>query len=599
MATSSNNLALSANAFAKCAPNISTNIKQCGSVALCNAKPLTSGDLTTAYTKSGEYRVMEALLMADMEIKMCEATQNGLYDFLLANKVNLSKKVIAHGRDSGLLQIAPFIKARQHSPINNEYWLFGEGAASVVTVTDGTGESQTSSWRVAVISAGNVPLDIRSFPLGITVYLNSVGSGGAVSRTAWKVVNATLATDEIDLDLKDLNGASHLDSSKLDLTPDSGAGGTVTQGYLTRGGNNVSDYEKECQEKPSYMTKKLVPFWVKTSRWSMCKSSKYDQYRQLMMENNPLFREFGDVPDIERNRQLAADFQKSWVQDFFWAKPLPNQTLALYDNLEDIETFDPADAGTVALGVDGDICVGKRAEAVGVYEQLAECGRVVDLLGGALNLPSLFQSFYNIIRIRSSQGNNNRIIDVFTDSITAELINRAMIKYYSSKSADHNGDSTLRLTVPGDGFQLAKKADFGFLYRSFPLFYPAGVTMNVITHYSFDDEISVANNAGMGDSARRLWVLDFSGIYPGIIASNRVVQSTGDLKTMASVSPDFACVMKVHTRQQTLNSMTFTIIVECPSGNLVIENFNGNTPTITETPGAQYPSATSTTTTFP
>ena len=571
--TSANNLALSANAFAKCAPNIGTNIKQCGTVGLCQAMPLTSDDLSSAYTKSGEYRVMEALLMADMEIKMCEATQNGLYDFLMANKVNMSKKVIAHGRDSGLLQIAPFIKARQYSPINNQYWLFNEGIAS--------GEN----WAIAVHSAGNVPLDVRSFPVGVNVYLNSAGSGGAVSRTAWKVVSATLDGAEIDLVLSPANSNSNLDAAKLDSTPDTG--------YLTVGGNNVSDYEKECQEKPAYMTKKLVPFWVKTRRWSMCKSSKYDQYRALMMANNPLYREFGDVPDIERNRQLAADFQKSFVQDFFWGKALPNQNMADYDLLEDIDTFDST---ALDIGVEGDVCVGKRAEPVGVYEQLAECDRVVDLLGEQLNLPAVFQAFYDIIRVRSSQGNNNRIIDVFTDSITAELINRAMIQYYSSKSADHNGDSTLRLNMPADGFSLAKKADFGFLYRSYPLFWPAGVTMNVLTHYAFDDEITVATDAGIGDSARRLWILDFSGIYPGIITSSRVVHNTGDLKTLASINADFACVMKVHTKQQTLNSQTDTTIVECPGGNLILENFSSAVPDITETPGLRYPTSTTTTT---
>jgi hypothetical protein len=580
MATISNNLALSANAFAKCAPNIGTNIKQCGTVGLCNARPLTSDDLTDAYTKSGEYRVMEALLMADMEIKMCEATQNGLYDFLMANKVNMSKKVIAHGRDSGLLQIAPFIKARQYSPINNEYWLFNSGGVS------------GQNWEVIVHSAGNVPVDVRSFPVGINVFLNSAGAGGAVSRTAWKVVTSTLeGDDEIALVLESSNANSNLDPDKIDSTPQ--------EGYLTVGGNNVSDYEKECQEKPAYMTKKLVPFWVKTRRYSFCKSSKYDQYRALMMANNPLYREFGDVPDIERNRQLAMDFQKSFVQDFFWGKPLANQNMADYDQLEDITT-DPGDLyaadSATHLGAEGDICVGKRAEPVGVYEQLAECGRVVDLLAMQLNLPAVFQAFYDIIRVRSSQGNNNRIIDVFTDSVTAELINRAMIAYYASKSADHNGDSTLRLTMDASGFSLAKKADFGFLYRSYPLFWPAGVTMNVLTHYAFDDEIAVATDAGIPDSARRLWILDFSGIYPGIIASNRVVHNTGDLKTLATVNNDFACVMKVHTKQQTLNSQTDTTIVECPGGNLIIENFSSEVPDITETPGLRYPSSTTTTT---
>lgn len=567
-------MSLNANSFSKCAPALSTNIKQCGSVALCNLQPLTTGDLTDAYMKSGEYRVMEALLLADMEIKQCGETQAGLFDFLMANKVNMSKRVVAHGRESGLLQIAPFIKARQYSPINNEYWIFTEGSSA------GAGD-----WAVTVTTGGNVPADVRSFPVGINVYLNGAGEGGAATRTAYKVLAVTDNSDDtLTLNLTALNSNSNLEAAKI---------ANPVSGYLTRGGNNVSDYEKDCAEMPAYLNKKLVPFWVKTTRWSMCKSSKYDQYRQLAMENNVLFREFGDVPEAEKNRQLAADFQKRWTQDFFWGKALPNQNLADYDQLDDIQTFLDE---TSNLGVDGDVCVGKRAEPVGVYEQMAECGRVVDLLGEALNLPALFEAFYHIIRVRTSQNDNNRIIDVFTDTRTAELINRAMWQYYSSKITNSDGDSILRANRSVEGPTSSKKAEFGFIYRSYELDWPAGVTMNVITHYAFDDELSVAQDAGVADTARRLWVLNFANIYPGIIASNRVVQNTGDLKTLASVNPDFACVMKVHTRQQTLNSVTFTTVLECPSGNLIIENFSDEIPSIVEQEGLAYPSGTTTTT---
>lgn len=574
-------MALTANSFSKCAPSISTNIKQCGTVALCNAQPLTTDDLTDVYMKSDEYRVMEHLLHADMEIKMCGATQNGLYDFLMANKVNLSKRVVPTDRaaSSGLMRIAPFIKARQLSPINNEYWLFSDGASA------GGGH-----WSVVVTSSADIPFDVRSFPEGLRVFLKGQSEGGSAIRTAYAVVSVTDNNDNSGtLVLASLNANSSLDTDKL---------GNPVAGYMTRGSNNVDDFEKECNESPAYLNNKLVPFWIQTTRWSFCKSSKYDEYRSLSLENNALYREFGDLDETQRNQQIANDFQKRWVQNVFWAKKLPHQSLADYDQLETIESADISED----LGVDGGVCIGKRAEAEGIYEQMAECGRVVDLLGDKLNLNALFKSFYNIIRVRSTQGNNNKVIDVFTDTITAELISRAMIKYYSVRSTDHNGDSTLRMTMPAEGYQVAKKADFGFTYRSFPLFWPAGVTMNILTHWSFDDELAVAKSKDIENTARILWVLDFAGIYPGIIATNRVVAKTGDLKTLSSINADFACVMRVHTRQQTLNSVTYTVVVECPQGNLIIENFacdaGTNLPSVDEVEGLEYPT-TSTTTTAP
>lgn len=575
---------VNANAFAKCAPAISTDLKHCGSVGLCCAIPLTTDDLSTVYQSDGDMRVLDALLMSDFEIKQCEANQNGLYEFLMAQKVNLSHKVIPQGLNADVIQIAPFIKADQYSPINNEFWLFNSGV-------DPGGNHD---WEIVVTSPTNIPVSTDTFPGGRRIHLFGESAAGSRTMTMWAVAHVTDNGDgSLTLVLDDMNAASNLDPDKLE---------DPLLGYLRVGENNVSDYEHNCDEQPAYLNNKLVPFWVQTVRWAWCSSTAYTQYRELMLKSNALYRKFFDLPETKRNQQLMLTQQKHFVNHFFFAKPISaNQTLADYNELEDINAFSWEEMGFEGaddhIGVDGGICVGKRAEATGVIEQLAECGRVVDLLGEDLNLPALFHAFYHILRVREGNGNRNRIVDVFTDTFTAELINRAMIQYYASQSEDHNGDSTLRLNMPVEGFQLAKKANFGFYYKSYPLFTPQGCTMNVITHYAFDDELEVANQAGIEDTARMIWVLDFSGIYPGIIASNRIVHDTGALRDLAKISPDYACVMKVHTKQQSLFSMTYACIVECPAGNLVIENIGPGVPDIEEVPGLEYPTTTTTTTT--
>src|SRR5262249_8460175 len=157
-----------------------------------------------------------------------------------------------------------------------------------------------------------------------------------------------------------------------------------------------------------------------------------------------------------------------------------------YDQLDDILSYDGSSFG---LGVDGGKCVGKRANASGIYEQMAECGRIVDLQDGELNIPALAQALYNMMRVKEgAQNKNPRAFDLFTDSAFAELFNQAMIKYYNSKS-----DNTLRLNYDVNG--PAKKADFGFNFRSYPLFWPPGVTINVVTHYFFDDYLSASADA--------------------------------------------------------------------------------------------------------
>lgn len=564
---------LHANTFAKCAPAISNTLKHCGSVGLCDAIPLTSDDLDPGgvyLDGSGDARVLDHLLMADFEIKQCEANQDGWFEFLQSQRVNMSHKVVPMGIHQQTQRIAPFLLADQLSPINDTYWLFNSGDASGL------------NWAINVVSPTNIPVSVSRFPVGRRVFLFGQSAAGSATQTAWVVVSATdNGNESMELVLSPMNSESNLEADRLE---------SPEEGYLRVGTNNVDDYEQECNEMPSYLNNKEVPFWIQTVRWSWCDSTRYAEYRELLMKSNALWRKFFDLPETKRNKQLMLTQQRDWVHQFFYAKPLPNQNLATYTQLEDIESYDGDD-----LGVDGGVCVGKRAEATGVIEQLAECGRVIDLLGVDVNLPALFLAFYHILRIRESNGDRNKIIDVFTDSFTADLLNQAMWKYYSSKITDHNGDAILRANKSIDSTTMpAQKANFGFSYKSYPLDFPSGATMNVITHYSFDDELDVASQAGIQATARKLWVLDFKGIYPGIVASNSLRADTGHLKDLARIRQDFSCVMKVHTKMQSLFSQTYAVIVECPFGNLILENFSGFDHT--QDPDIVYANAGTTTT---
>lgn len=565
---------LASGAFSKCAPNIATNIKQCGTVTLCNAKAMKSSEFAN-FMRSGEYLVMGALIKHDMEIKMCEAAQNGLYDFFMANKLNMSKKLNSEAVNSGLINIRPFVLARQYSQINNEYWVGSNG------VVNG------SNWQLDVASATNIPPDVRSFPVGQRMYIDGKTVGGSSTKTSYVIVSATAINNAVRLVMSAQNSGSFLSSTRLT---------SPTAGLVYRGTNNVSDYEKFCAEPPAYLNWKNVPFWIETQRTTMCKSEKYDKYRALLLADNPLYREFGDLDDIEKNRQLGIDWQKRMLNTMIWGKPISaSQTVAAYDALEDITSYNN---NLVSFDVDGGRCVGKRANMVGMYEQMVQCGRVMDLQGAQLNMPALFTALYNIIRVRESQGKVKvTSIDVFTDNITAEAINQAMISYYIGKS-----QSTLQMNYDVSqmnkvrhGGQEVQKAEFGFNFRQYPLFYPA-VQLNVCTHYYFDDYLAAATTAGVTGVGRVLWCLDMSGIYPGIIATNRRVAKTGDLKTLASIDQSWACVMEVDSVQQTLTSVTGTMVVECPAANLLLENFSSAVPEGRTETGV-YPATTTTTTT--
>jgi hypothetical protein len=74
-----------------------------------------------------------------------------------------------------------------------------------------------------------------------------------------------------------------------------------------------------------------------------------------------------------------------------------------------------------------------------------------------------------------------------------------------------------------------------------------------------------------------LWDLG-GGVYPGIVDSNRKVHTIGALQDLAKIDSDYGCVMRTPTKEVTLNSLTWTAVVECPDDNLIIENFDASEP---------------------
>jgi hypothetical protein len=566
---------INSNTFAACAPNLTTNIRSCGTVTLCSAKPVTADELNPIYMRGNDYRVMEALFHHEMELRQCEVVQNGLYDFFMANKVPVNKNLQTRRVNSGLIEIAPFVMARQYSPINNKYWQVSGGTAS------------GGNWSVVATSATNIPADVNYFPVGLRVLIHGKNAaGGAHTVTQWLVVSATLAGNTVVLVLSPQNSGTKLDAAKI---------ANPVTGLLLRGTPNVHNKEKFCAEMPTLLNWKNVPFWVETTRTSMCWSTLYGQWRDLMLQENALYKEFGDLDDIQKNKQLGLDWQERLVNMMFWGKPISQfQTADAYDLLDDISAYAGIldTNGNQILGAEGGKCAGKRANAIGIYEQLGACGRIYDALGAQLSIPSLAKELYNMRRIRQGNGHPNpNSFDIFTDSITADKFNTAMIKYYNAHS-----DGTLQTTYPIKGYDTKAKADFGFLFRSYPLMWPQGLVINIITHNFFDDYLAAATAVSQGDTARVLWVLDFAGIYPGILASKRKTYKTGDVDILAQINKDFACVMETEQVEQTLISMTWTMIVECPAGNLIIENFSDAVPEHATEIGTYPGSHTSTTT---
>jgi hypothetical protein len=144
-----------------------------------------------------------------------------------------------------------------------------------------------------------------------------------------------------------------------------------------------------------------------------------------------------------------------------------------------------------------------------------------------------------------------------------------------------------------------KKAEFGFAYRSYPLEWPQGLVINVVTHFFFDDLVTQAAAIGNTSLGRNIWILDFAGIYPFTVSTDRTVTKTNP-NALQGIDATYACTPKIYTEQKTLNSFTMGMHVECPRASIVLENVGEEVPDATTDDGSSvYPNDGSGVTTTP
>lgn len=534
--------------FVKCAPAVRSNIGQCGTVSLCEStRPATVDELDTIYKVDGDYRILEALFMTQMETKACGAVQNSWEDFFMANMKTVKRGEVRFDENTrALTKIRPFILSKQRTPINNVYWRVANGQAA------------GADWQVDVDSRSGIPSDVRSFTAGERVYIESVGVGGEKNFWQGVVVTATLVGSIVRLVLDPQNDGSAFDD--ID---------NPTAGVLRRGNVNIGKSESFCDNEPGYIDTRLTPYWLEHSKFTLCSSELYDEFRTFVLQNNPMYRELYDLPEVEENRQRTKAFWSKWFDTLMFSKPISaNQSLASYDQLPTIPIFTSANG----LGIEGGRCSGYKANTLGWLEQLKICGRIHDALGADLDLWSLMDAIYLMHRVRIGVGSAAATsFDLFTDATTADLIERGFIRLFKAYSED-----TMRMNME---ITSGENKTFGFRYRKFLLKGKAtGITLNVITHFGLDDYLAEWTDAGNENAGRAIWLLDMSGMYAKVLDTTRKTLTNGKLEDLAKVDAGYLCVEETYTRTVTQVGVTYAAVVECPAADLLIYNFSGEIP---------------------
>jgi len=301
--------------------------------------------------------------------------------------------------------------------------------------------------------------------------------------------------------------------------------------------------------------------------------SEYMAVYTRLLESNPAFKEFGDLPMAERNKQDEEAQQREFVNAFFFNKPISaNQTVDLWQDLETINTV----AGDVLdPGISGKP-IAKRANFVGVFEQMRACNRLFDMHSFAINIYEFLDICYDIKRARNTAGKTVKELDWWTNSTYAANWATGMMNYYNTEYLDQ-----FRATV-----EVGKTTDLGFTYDGYYVKRPAGVKINIICDEFFDDWYDEMDSVGDTDMGNIMACLDIGkpsagSIYWAMCASNRKVHKTATIDQLAQFDSTYRCVMEHVSVETTLVSQMGTVVVECPLQNAIIWNMSSNQPSVT------------------
>jgi hypothetical protein len=550
--------------FAQCAPAIRSSVDVSGLMSQTNLEYPKPDELTNIFTSGNpdyNWRNMKDLFMWRLTINALGIKRYGLFDLLADNAIDMSAKLSAPENMSGEYEVKPYIWARREEPINNQSWNITGGRRCLV---DGTPDGAGGYWLVTISSPGGVPNDEAWWLIDSSnpmfVQAVTVTDGGIVSPTQWQVIKYSAGT----LVLKPAMGASPAGTfdwgaTNPNLTP-------PVIGELTRGVNNVSEFEPYCYQPPGLLSNQLDPFWIQFSQDAFNVSESYRLWQARLLDGNPLYKEFYDLPEARYRVQAAEDFKMRLAEQFFFGQPYDsNQTLSLYRDLPKTEFKYPSGVIGSSVTAGATEYVSRKANAVGIYWQHYARGRVIDIAGQKFNMAAFIDVLYMLTRYR-------RDIGMPSWNTVEVLMPKAMYPTWNAAMIDMLKDQTRGTLM--SLMDLSPKQDTSMpnvFFKDYPLQYPPGVTLRVVFHDAFDDILMRRTSAGIETAGRQLWILPWKYNRMGIINTKKVSRMVGDIEKLAQVNPQFQCQISGRKRWIELINIGWTAVCNAPQAGLIFQ----------------------------
>jgi hypothetical protein len=550
-----------------CLPRIVPVSSACGcTLTATNIKGLTPNEMEALAFKETD---LARVVLNAAEAKILGVQENGIATFLRSTIKDIKPKLNTQKIDEQSI-VLPYIQRLQRSYINSNYFTIEAGAANP---TAGTPPMPASAWDVTVnLGSSWLKSDLqqieRYFRPGNTLIILTWDT--AAAKNAKTLVFTILAAVNADAGAvakaKITLQPNITDAGFLALANDAAGRGRYrpTFGVAQTGANDIHDYESWCHEPPADLSKKILINWIQTTRTSRCVDETYLRILDLIMKGkvNPYQQGFVWSPMAEQNKRKAMLEENDWMRSVFFGQAINEfQTPETYDQLPQV--FDVSDT-TCPLEY--------KARALGFFQLLTDCNRVVDLNGGDLDLDYIFQQLYYLMRHRQADGDKITVIDSFTDRWTYAKIYDAMSRYYRVR---YNVE-TVRYAKIGEKITHDGMIMFNYDKYDIP---EVGISWAVFHDPFFDDHLAAfpTTPTDFKHRGRNLWFLDFSDMSIGIGKTMSVRRKTPDEATNAL----YNCVITANHKEFNLRSQKWTAMLDRPQRHLLIHNFSDNCPNVT------------------
>jgi hypothetical protein len=492
-----------------------------------------------------------------------------LETFLLGRVADVKDKLSQVSVGGDRFVNLPYTVRQRESQITNEYFKITARADNGNTAATGESVLTIGIIEDSLFDAQNGSPIFNQFLPGQYIYVKYRDSGAAIgSQTSYsvpfKVVSsaqggsASLATVTVIPSITAAGWVALSTAEKNDLKP--------SEGLVTIGVNNVDDYEQYCDVEAVEIAPQHIIDYHQTSRNAFCYTKEFLEMDKRIQngEINDYYRTFQYLPVTQRNKQIQAKFRSKWFQAIFYN-----------DLLNELQTPNAYVAGstpaslTVVDPADNSCILGYKANALGIEKLLANQGQIIDFGGGALDLRVVFEACYAVKRNREIEGGTVDRISAITSRKVYDAAVSALLNYINERYGFNNQTRYVE-----NGTVIDKVTSVSMRYMKFDL--PEFDFEFVIAHDNFfTDRERMMSTADLTSHSGEMWILDWSDIEVGVVATNSQKIDEND-EWAAKVVDELKCVIATNTIHRTLESTTWTVRLGNEKRSLLVKGFNPN-----------------------